>query len=95
MLMLRHMLILLYYWRQKCRWFLLTNFKCIHRVDIGTKEPLILDVLINALTQISSEYAPQIPISSLYLCSPFLLLTIQIHRVEGSHVISSMGISRD
>lgn len=27
-----------------------------HRVDIGTVEPLLLDVLINALTQISSEY---------------------------------------
>ncbi|XP_045832589.1 uncharacterized protein LOC123923885 isoform X2 [Trifolium pratense] len=27
-------------------------------VDIGTNEPLILDVLINALTQISSEYDP-------------------------------------
>lgn len=25
-------------------------------VDIGTTEPLILDVLINALTQISSDY---------------------------------------
>lgn len=25
------------------------------RLDIGTSEPLILDVLINALTQISSE----------------------------------------
>jgi len=25
-------------------------------VDIGTNEPLVLDVLINALTQISSEY---------------------------------------
>ena len=25
------------------------------RVDIGTSEPLILDILINALTHISSE----------------------------------------
>lgn len=29
--------------------------KFFYRVDIGTSEPLILDVLINALTQISSE----------------------------------------
>lgn len=26
-----------------------------NRVDIGTSEPLLLDVLINALSQISSE----------------------------------------
>ncbi|MCE3049299.1 hypothetical protein HAX54_044562 [Datura stramonium] len=26
------------------------------RVDIGTSEPLLLDVLINALSQISSDY---------------------------------------
>jgi hypothetical protein len=26
-----------------------------NRVDIGTSEPLLLDVLINALTQISTE----------------------------------------
>lgn len=29
---------------------------CFTRVDIGTTEPLLLDVLINALTCISSEY---------------------------------------
>ena len=40
-------------------------------MDIGTSEPLLLlDVLINALTQISSECASQIPISSAHLCSP-------------------------
>lgn len=31
-------------------------FLWYNRVDIGTVEPLLLDVLINALTQISSEY---------------------------------------
>lgn len=29
--------------------------KIFNRVDIGTSEPLLLDILINALTQISSE----------------------------------------
>ena len=32
-----------------------SNRNFLNRVDIGTSEPLLLDVLINALTQISSE----------------------------------------
>ncbi|MCH96693.1 hypothetical protein A2U01_0017682, partial [Trifolium medium] len=41
-------------------------------VDIGTNEPLILDVLINALTQISSEYGPLALRETCFLaCSSF------------------------
>lgn len=46
------------------------------RVDIGTSEPLLLDVLINALTQISSECASNIPISSTHLYSHLLMLRV-------------------
>lgn len=42
--------------------------KFFDRVDVGTSEPLLLDVLINALTQISSECGSQIPISPTGCC---------------------------
>lgn len=45
-----------------------------HRVDIGTVEPLLLNVLINALTQISSEY----DLHFILLISYFWLCTTKI-----------------